>query len=112
MGPDDRLRGQAYRHVPFERAGPGGPPGGMDPAHRWGGTVTRQRPMLVINPIADPAFVRACNEAMRAHPSHPDELQSMLRRAYPSVVVRPRSLSGELTTIWYVYRDGHWVSST
>ena len=67
--------------------------------------------MLVINPIADPAFVRTCNEAMRTHPSRPDELQSMLREDYPAAVVRPRSLSGEVTTIWYVYRDGHWVSS-
>ena len=80
MGPDDRLRGQAYRHVPFERASPGGPPGGIGQARAWGVAVTGQQPMLVINPIADPAFVRACNQAMRARPSRPDELQSMLAR--------------------------------
>jgi hypothetical protein len=83
----------------------------MDPARRWGAAVTPQQPMLVINPVADPSFVRTCNQAMRARPSRPDELQSLLREAYPAAVVRPRSLSGEITTIWYVYREGYWVSS-
>lgn len=67
--------------------------------------------MLVINPVTDPSFVRACNEAMRDHLERPDALQTKLREEYPSAVVRPRSLSGEITSIWYVYRDGHWVSS-
>ena len=67
--------------------------------------------MLVINPITDAAFVRACNEALRRHPDRPDALQAELREDYPSAVVRPRALSGEITTIWYVYRDGFWVSS-
>lgn len=73
--------------------------------------MTPQEPMLVINPVADAAFVLACAAAMRAHPDRPDELQAKLRAAYPSAVVRPRSLSGEVATIWYVYRDGRWVSS-
>jgi hypothetical protein len=67
--------------------------------------------MLVINPIADATFVAACDEGMRSRPSRPDQLQAILRARYPSAVVRPRALSGEITTIWYVYRDGHWVSS-
>jgi hypothetical protein len=73
--------------------------------------VTAQQAMLVINPIADAAFVRSCTNAMRSHPDRPEDLQARLRPEYPSVIVRPRSLSGEVTTIWYVYRDGHWVSS-
>jgi hypothetical protein len=73
--------------------------------------MTPPEPMLVINPVSDPSFVRACNDAMRAHPEFPDALQAKLREAYPSAVVRPRALSGEITSIWYVYRDGHWVSS-
>jgi hypothetical protein len=73
--------------------------------------MTRPQAMLVINPVADPTFVHACNEAMESHPDRPDALQAKLRESYPAAVVRPRSLSGELTTIWYVYRDGHWVSS-
>jgi hypothetical protein len=73
--------------------------------------MTPRQAMLVINPIGDSSFVRACNEAMGAHPDRPDSLQAKLREDYPSAVVRPRSLSGELTTIWYVYRDGYWVSS-
>jgi hypothetical protein len=67
--------------------------------------------MLVINPIADASFVTACEAAMRTQPDRPDDLEARLRPAYPSVVVRPRALSGEITTVWYVYRDGHWVSS-
>ena len=40
----------------------------------------------------------------------PSELEEQLRRHYPRVVVRPRELTGESFTIWYVYRDGHWIS--
>ena len=112
MGPGERLRGQAPGPVRPEQASPGGPPGGLDRADRWRTSVTRQATMLVINPIADASFVHRCNEAMRAHPDRPDELQATLREGYPAAVVRPRSLSGEVTSIWYVYRDGHWVSST
>ena len=39
----------------------------------------------------------------------PGELQEQLRRTYPHVIVRARDLNGEAVTIWYVYRDGHWI---
>lgn len=100
MGPDDLYQPR-----------PEGPPSGRDRTRRWGSAMTRQQAMLVINPIADATFASACDEAMRSHPEDPDELQARLRPDYPSVVVRPRALSGETTSIWYVYRDGHWVSS-
>ena len=76
------------------------------------------RPLLVINPLGDAGFVRACEDLLDQAPpdldqtqSDPDELQTLLRRSYPRTVVRPRALSGETLAVWYVYRDGHWVSS-
>lgn len=38
----------------------------------------------------------------------PAELQAVLRDRYPQTVVRSRDLSGETTSVWYVYRDGRW----
>ena len=29
---------------------------------------------------------------------------------YPAVTVHRRELSGEPLEVWYVYRDGHWLS--
>jgi hypothetical protein len=73
--------------------------------------MTSAAPLLVINPLGDPLFVRACEEAMARGPERPEDLQAALRGRYPRVVVRPRSLSGEQLAVWYVYRDGRWVSS-
>jgi hypothetical protein len=42
----------------------------------------------------------------------PAMLESLLRQAYPKVVVRRRELSSESTEIWYVYRDGRWTRTT
>lgn len=67
--------------------------------------------MLVINPMTDATFVRTCDAALDLHPTRPEDLQTMLRRRYPRTVVRPRALSGERLVVWYVYREGHWVSS-
>lgn len=72
----------------------------------------RVRPLLVINPVGDARFVRACEALVDAGVTEPEELQASLRDGYPAAVVRPRSLSGEVTVVWYVYRDGHWVSSS
>ena len=38
----------------------------------------------------------------------PAELQARLRETYPLAVVRPRVISSEPTSLWYVYRDGRW----
>ncbi len=77
------------------------------------GTTGRGGPVLVINPAADADFAGACDEVMAAHPppTAPNELQTRLRDRFPMVAVRPRGLSGETLVVWYVYRDGHWVSS-
>ena len=73
-------------------------------------------PLLIINPPTDAAFVEACNSALASvelasGAASPDELRDLLRPMYPAVVVRPRELSDETIRVWYVYRDGHWVSS-
>jgi hypothetical protein len=69
-------------------------------------------PLLIINPATDETFARACDEALADGATTPDRLQSSLRLLYPDAVVRPRELSGESIIVWYVYRDGHWVSSS
>jgi hypothetical protein len=69
-------------------------------------------PLLIINPATDLDFVRACNVGLAEAGPSPARLQSTLRLRYPDAVVRPRELSGETIILWYVYRDGHWVSSS
>ncbi len=64
-------------------------------------------PALITIPSADAAF-RAHVQGIRRAAS-PAELESRLRRIYPRVVVRERTLSGEAPA-WYVYRDGSWRS--
>ncbi|MBX3032135.1 MAG: hypothetical protein KF809_18470 [Chloroflexi bacterium] len=78
---------------------------------RDGDAIGRTRPVLVINPATDGAFERVCRSAMRPPPTGPSDLQARLRSHYPQAVVRPRGLSGEMVVVWYVYREGHWVSS-
>lgn len=68
-------------------------------------------PLLVINPPMDIDFVRACRAAVDGHPGPPEALEATLRQRFPRAVVRARALSSETITVWYVYRDGHWVSS-
>lgn len=73
--------------------------------------VRTSGPSLVINPRQDIGFVEACATAMESAPQAPSALQEALRSDYPQVTVRPRALSGERLRVWYVYRDGYWVSS-
>ncbi len=70
-----------------------------------GDTVT-----IVRNPAEDDEFERAIAEAMDPAQSDPAELERLLRAVYPRAVVRPRGLTGERGVVWYVYREGHWVS--
>ncbi len=67
------------------------------------------RPILVINPRRDSAFVAFAEEALEVE-STPEAFQALLRLAYPHVTVRARALSAERMTVWYVYRDGLWVA--
>ena len=65
---------------------------------------------IVRNPVGDAEFERAVAEAMYPALEDPEALQLSLRATYPQAVVRPRELTGERGIVWYVYRDGHWVS--
>lgn len=40
----------------------------------------------------------------------PAELEQALRASHPQAVVHRRELDAERTPVWYVYRDGHWIS--
>lgn len=68
-------------------------------------------PLLIINPRNDAAFVELAQKLV-TDVAGPENLQARLRDLFPRVLVRPRDLSGEAQRVWYVYREGHWVSST
>jgi hypothetical protein len=67
------------------------------------------RPVLILNPRDDATFTGYAEELATAVGLTPEALQHRLRERYPQAAVRPRDLSSERTTVWYVYRDGHWV---
>jgi hypothetical protein len=68
------------------------------------------RPTLVLNPRHDAAF-EAAAAALIHEAVLPTDLELLLRADFPRAVVRPRDLSGEAGTVWYVYRDGRWTGS-
>ena len=67
---------------------------------------------LVVNPRDDTPFVALAERLVADGVRSPAELQERLRPEYPEAVVRARELDGEAFTIWYVYREGHWVSGS
>jgi hypothetical protein len=69
----------------------------------------RPTPHLVTNPADDVEFRRFA-EACLAAGVTPDALEATLRLRHPSAVVHARVLSGERQSVWYVYREGHWVA--
>ena len=68
------------------------------------------RPLLILNPRHDHRFVTRAQYLIAAGTGLPERLQELLRKEFPRAVVRPRALSGEPQPVWYVYREGHWVS--
>jgi len=66
-------------------------------------------PQLLLNPTSDATFVRTARDIVEETPVDIDLAQARLRDRYPDAVIRARDLSGEITVVWYVYRDGHWV---
>jgi len=70
------------------------------------------RPLLVVNPRADRAFVELANRLIDDGATSTEALERSLRGQYPNAVVRERVLSDEQTITWYVYREGRWVAST
>ena len=65
------------------------------------------QPALAIYPRTDLEFVSMVYTLLVDH-ADPAELQVRLRETYPLAVVRPRVISSEPTSLWYVYRDGRW----
>ena len=68
------------------------------------------RPTLVINPMTDRAFVTLAEGLAEDGVATTEALEAALRVRYPRAAVHARDLAGELITIWYVYRDGHWTN--
>lgn len=69
------------------------------------------RPSLVTIPSSDLAFGTYVRRIVGTGKDSASDLERRLRRVFPRVLVRERSLSGE-APVWYVYRDGRWRSST
>jgi hypothetical protein len=67
------------------------------------------RAVLILNPRQDEGFV-ALAERLADRATTPAALQAALREHYPAATVRPRLLSTDSGDVWYVYRDGIWVS--
>ena len=73
--------------------------------------VASMRPTLVVNPVGDRAFSAFAEQQLSEGYQTIPAFQARLRVLYPQAVVHARELAGELTAIWYVYRDGHWTST-
>jgi len=69
-----------------------------------------EQPTIIRNPAGDRDFAAAIDSALSSGIADPGGLQARLREAYPNAVVRPRGLTGEKRSVWYVYRDGRWTS--
>jgi len=65
------------------------------------------KPLLVLNPIADSEFVERARGLLADHPL-PAAFEAALREYYPAAIVRRRDLTDEYEA-WYVYRDGRWT---
>ncbi|CAN5764768.1 hypothetical protein BH24CHL8_BH24CHL8_04600 [soil metagenome] len=79
-------------------------------AIRLGATVTRTSPTVIINPRDDLGFTELVEQALRSGVDVPTALEWKLRERHPKAVVRRRELAGEQVDVWYVYREGRWVS--
>ena len=67
------------------------------------------RPILIINPRSDGAFVASAEKLLAADPPTAAAMEAALRVEYPRATVRERDLADEAATTWYVYREGRWI---
>src|SRR4051794_841127 len=67
-------------------------------------------PHVITIPSTDSAFRSHVIRTLGNSALVPRDLERSLRRIFPRVIVRERTLSGEPPT-WYVYRDGGWLSA-
>ncbi len=79
-------------------------------ALEFGDTVTRTSPTVIINPREDLRFREVVDRSLLTGVDSPEALERVLRGGYPRAVVRRRGLAGEQVEVWYVYREGWWVS--
>ena len=78
----------------------------------FAGAFIGRPPYVLSFPSTDGAFGRLVRAIMATQrPRSPDELARALRPRFPRVVVRRRILSGEVSTTWYVFRDGSALAS-
>ena len=63
--------------------------------------------VLVTIPTADRDFEAYVRQTY-SDGSTPTTFEALIRADYPLAAVRVRALSGELFTVWYIYRDGRW----
>ena len=73
--------------------------------------MEQMRPLLVVNPRADRAFVELAHRLIDDGADSTDALEVGLRHQHPNAVVRERALSDEQSVTWYVYREGRWVAN-
>ena len=67
---------------------------------------------LICLPSSDHAFTRVVERSLDSGDiGSPAELEDRLHAVAPAATVRPRELSGELDTTWYVYRDGMYAAT-
>jgi hypothetical protein len=66
--------------------------------------------MIIANPPGDRGFRAMIDAFLMAGGRRPEELESVLRVRFQEALVRPRDLAAEQFDVWYVYRDGHWIS--
>src|SRR5438445_7265150 len=71
----------------------------------------RVRPTLVVNRHDGGVFEEYAETVVAHGVGLMADLEMRLRTVYPNGTVHARELGGELLTVWYVYRDGHWVAS-
>lgn len=65
---------------------------------------------LLINPASDHAFAVAAESLLRNDGATIDGFERALRARYPNARVHARNVSGEQDVMWYVYREGRWVT--
>ena len=70
----------------------------------------RECPMIIANPRRDRRFRAMIDAFLVAGGRRPDDLEAILRIQFPEALVRRRDLAAERFDVWYVYRDGHWIS--
>jgi hypothetical protein len=68
------------------------------------------RTIVIANPRSDADFVAAVDRGVLAAEASPARLEALLRPAYPNAVVRGRTDGRGEDDVWYVLRDGIWVS--